>query len=284
MVESRSVKLEGAGGVQLAADVAGHPEGPPLVLAHGGGQTRHSWAKSVTTLAKAGYDVTNLDLRGHGESDWTADYSLDAFAADIQAVCERRDQPAILVGASLGGLASLLLAGRRPELVAALVLVDVAPQVEPAGAQRIQQFMLSHAETGFASPEEAADAVAAYNPSRPRPAASGGLMKNLRLKADGRYYWHWDPKFLQGDRRVGIDQAGLERSAANVRCPVMLVRGVLSDVVSDRSVAELRKLIPSLEYVQTEGAAHMVAGDRNDIFLRDLQTFLDKHAPAVAAG
>lgn len=276
LAAGRSIKLEASGGVCLAADVAGPPDGAPVILAHGGGQTRQSWDKAVAALAADGYHATNLDLRGHGESDWAAEYGLRAFADDLAAVCRRQSRPPVLVGASLGGLASLLVAGREPALVAALVLVDVAPQVELAGAQRIRDFMLRHAETGFADLDEAADAVADYAPHRPRPTSAEGLRKNLRLRADGRYYWHWDPKFLQGERGIGLDPDEMDAAAGAVHCPVLLVRGALSDVVSHRSVAALREGIPQLEYIETAGAGHMVAGDRNEVFLRDLQGFLKR--------
>jgi pimeloyl-ACP methyl ester carboxylesterase len=154
--------------------------------------------------------------------------------------------------------------------------VDVTPQVEQVGANRIRDFMLTNADAGFASLDEAADAVAAYNPHRPRPKSSEGLKKNLRLR-DGRYYWHWDPRFLKGEQRVGLEFERLEAAARQVKCPVLLVRGLLSDVVSDRSVQALREAIPHLEYVETKDAGHMVSGDRNDIFLSDLQGFLARH-------
>src|SRR5690348_15116279 len=102
-------------GVALAVDVAGPEDGTPVLLFHGGGQTRHSWHHTAAALADHGWRTYNTDLRGHGESDWDArgDYSLDAFAADIRAIARtvtsrnpRATKPA-LVGASLGGVASL---------------------------------------------------------------------------------------------------------------------------------------------------------------------------------
>lgn len=110
--------------------------------------------------------------------------------------------PPALVGASLGGVASLdAVGGAHTPLASALVLVDVAPRIEQAGAARIGDFMRNGAEEGFASLEEVADAIATYNPHRPRPANLGGLRKNVRQRADGRWTWHWDPRFMEPPHR-----------------------------------------------------------------------------------
>ena len=155
-----------------------------MVLLHGGGQTRHSWGGTANVLADKGWRAITLDGRGHGESDWSPeqDYRLSAFAGDVKAfVDDRLSRPPFLIGASLGGLTSILLAGEiAPGIARGIVLVDIVPDMEQAGADRIQQFMAEHAKTGFDSLEEVADAVAAYNPHRPRPSDLSGLRKNVR--------------------------------------------------------------------------------------------------------
>src|ERR1700737_1047985 len=125
-----AVRLRGSDGIELAADVEGPWHGPAVMLLHGGGQTRHAWKGTGGVLAHEGFFTVSVDLRGHGESDWAPDgnYSLDAYAADINAVVEQLGRPVALVGASLGGLSSLLALGETPDLDAtALVLVDVTP-------------------------------------------------------------------------------------------------------------------------------------------------------------
>jgi pimeloyl-ACP methyl ester carboxylesterase len=276
----RRTTLRGAG-LDLAADEAGEAGQTPVVFLHGGGQTRSSWKNAVRQVAARGFHVLSLDLRGHGESGWAedADYRMDRFVDDLCQVLEDLDQPAFLVGASLGGLASLLAAGERRAPVAGLVLVDVAPRIEFRGASRIGDFMRANPQ-GFASVAEAADVVAAYLPHRPRPKDTSGLRKNLRLDEDGRYHWHWDPRFVarkvteieplaQGDR--------LEEAARNLSVPTLLVRGGLSEVVSEQSIAEFRALVPAAEVVNIAGADHMVAGDRNDAFNQAVIDFLVRH-------
>lgn len=282
------VRIPVAPGMALAADVAGPADGSTVVLLHGGGQTRHSWAGTFRTLADAGWRVWSVDLRGHGESDWDpeGDYSLDAFVADVRAVAAAAPQPPVLVGASLGGLASMTALGEADDQAAvarALVLVDVANKIEVAGRDRIGDFMTA-APDGFASLEEAADAIAAYNPHRPRPSELSGLAKNLRQRDDGRWVWHWDPQFVQGrfgspdeTRSSLIRPDRLGAAADHLRVPTLLVRGRRSDLLSEEGAQEFLERVPHAEYADVAGAGHMVAGDRNEIFNTAILDFLDRH-------
>jgi pimeloyl-ACP methyl ester carboxylesterase len=277
-----TVQLIGAGGVRLTADVVGDPRDPAVVLLHGGGQTRHSWGSTASALAERGWRAYTVDLRGHGESEWPADgdYSLDAFARDVAAVASSFSQLPVLVGASLGGIASLIAVGESPSpLVAALVLVDIAHRAEPAGSQRVIDFMRANMREGFTSFGEAADAITEYNPNRPRPADLSGLQKNLRQRGDGRWVWHWDPRWLSesGDTKSSSVEPGRREAAAqSLSVPVLLVRGRSSDVLSAEGAREFLELVPHAEFVDVEGAGHMVAGDRNDVFNGAIQGFLDR--------
>jgi len=277
-------------GLELAADAYGPDDGPPVLLFPGGGQTRHSWDGTARLLGNKGWRATTIDLRGHGDSDWAADgdYSLDAFAADVRDVARATGhRPPALVGASLGGISSLIAiaeddqATDRP-VASALVLVDVAPRLEPEGVARIGAFMLGHLD-GFASLEDVADAVAAYNPHRPRPSDLSGLRKNVRQREDGRWYWHWDPRFMSPGRidepRSIRNEDRLERAAQTLTLPVLLVRGRQSDVLSEAGARNLQALVPHARFVDVAGAGHMVAGDRNDVFNDAVVAFLEETLP-----
>ena len=274
-------RFRASDGVELVCDVAGRPDAPTVVLLHGGGQTRHSWAGTMEVLASEGYRVLNFDARGHGDSDWSAEgnYHLDHRAADLAEVVRGCAGPFALVGASLGG-ATALHAVASGMKAAALVLVDIVPEPEPEGIARIVGFMKAHTD-GFATLDEAVDAVAAYNPSRPRPRDPSGLMRNLRAR-NGRLYWHWDPLTVTG-REDGFHTV-VQQSAAVVAdltaLPLLLVRGLSSDVVSEAGVAAFRAQAPRLEVVDVGGAGHMVAGDRNDAFAGGVIAFLRQHMPA----
>ncbi|CAJ1580923.1 alpha/beta hydrolase [[Mycobacterium] wendilense] len=270
-----------AGDVTMVADAYGDPADPPVVLLHGGGQTRHSWGSTAADLGSKGWYAVTVDLRGHGDSTWSPDgyYGLDRFAGDVIKVADYLGRPPVYVGASLGGNSSLAAISVRPDLALGLVLVDVSPFLQPAGTSRIRDFMVSHAETGFATLEEAADAVAAYVPHRPRPRNLEGLKKNLRHR-DGRWYWHWDPAFLASpldqpvQRDPLIDPARLGAAARDLRLPTLLVRGGESDVLSIDDAKRFLELVPHAEFASVEGAHHMVAGDDNAVFEDVLDDFL----------
>jgi pimeloyl-ACP methyl ester carboxylesterase len=288
MTTTSATTRRGRDGIRLAADVAGDPVDPPVLLLHGGGQTRHSWGTTQRDLAARGWYVASLDLRGHGDSEWApdGDYRIEAFADDIAEVARTLDRPA-LVGASLGGSSSLHALGTYgDQLARALVLVDVAPNIERSGARRIGDFMMEHMDDGFASLEAVADAVAAYNPHRPRPANLDGLRRNVRLR-DGRWYWHWDPTFIRGrfgseDETRTVEESqvhrteALEAAARSLTIPTLLVRGHQSDLLSAEGASRFRELAPHAEFVDVAGAGHMVAGDRNDAFNDAIVAFLER--------
>ena len=278
-------QFRSADGVMLTADDVGPRNAPVVILLHGGGQTRHSWSRAVEALAGRGYRVINFDARGHGDSDWSANgaYGFDDRVADLQAIVETLDRPFALVGASLGGGTSIhaVAGGMRPE---AVVLVDIVPHAEEAGIDRIVTFMRANPD-GFATLEDAAEAVAAYNPERPRSSSPDGLMRNLRRRADGRLYWHWDPLITAVDpqqHQIAVQESAREM-ARREHLSVLLVRGLQSDVVSDAGVAAFRALVPALEVVDVGGAGHMVAGDRNDAFTAGVVAFLEKQLPLSRA-
>lgn len=230
------LKLPGSG-LEIAATGYGDPADTPIVLLHGGGQTRRSWRTTASRLAELGWYAVAVDLRGHGDSGWSPDgnYHLDQFADDIRAISSALHTPPVLVGSSLGGLSSLAAISKDPLAAQGLVLVDVSPFVELEGAERVLEFMSAHPD-GFASLEEAAMAVSNYRskpavpnadlvpelngsnstsdtsnevaaagsdaearPSTPKSSRRGeGLRSNLR-EVNGRFYWHWDPQIIRAN-------------------------------------------------------------------------------------
>jgi non-heme chloroperoxidase len=262
-------------GLEIAYDEAGPADGAPVILMHGGGQTRSAWGGALSEGARRGFRMISLDLRGHGESGWAddGDYSHEASVADLARLADSLEAPPFIVGASLGGIIGLLHAGEGGR-ARGLVLVDIAPRVEEQGTSRIQAFMRG-APNGFASVEEAADAVAAFLPHRTRPKDTSGLMKNLRLRDDGRYHWHWDPKMLTG--RGPRPSERMREAAERLTIPTLLIRGRLSEVLSPEGVKEFLALVPHAEYADIAGADHMVAGDRNDAFNGAAFEFLERH-------
>jgi len=280
------VVFEGFEGVHLVADVRGEPDAWPVLFLHGGGQTRHAWGSTAETVAADGWRTVALDLRGHGDSDWApnGDYSFTAFGGDCLAVVDQLRKPPVLIGASLGGMSAMLAEGTSDRTVSCgLVLVDITPKANPAGIERIATFMQSGLD-GFDSLEEAASAIAAYTPQRTKRVNPAGLMKVLRNR-DGRWYWHWDPLLIRQERTEVVPDrltGLLDVAMSNIKVPTMLVRGLLSDVVTQEGVDYLLSKIPDATVVGVERAAHMIAGDRNDAFSESVVTFLqEKIRPTI---
>jgi pimeloyl-ACP methyl ester carboxylesterase len=270
--------------LRLTAEVLGEEAGrPPVLLLHGGGQTRHAWGSTAASLAAEGWMTIALDLRGHGDSEWSpdGDYNLDVFASDVRDIARALDSPPVLVGASLGGLSALLALTEGPTAEAAgLVLVDVAHRFELDGAQRIVDFMRDNPD-GFADPREATAAVGRYLPHRRAPADAGGIEKNLRWR-DGRWHWHWDPELLGASEPLLDPRAGealrerLIGALRHLEIPTALVRGGLSDVISRPIADEFAELAPQAQVLEVDRAAHMVAGDDNDRFTATVLAFLEE--------
>src|SRR5665213_1878759 len=278
--------FEGFEGLRLVADIRGPADGWPVLFLHGGGQTRHAWGSAAEVVAKQGWRTIALDLRGHGDSDWApnGDYSFTAFCADCIAVVDALGRPPVLVGASLGGMAAMLAEGTSDRTVSCgLVLVDITSKSNPEGIQRITSFMPSGLD-GFDTLEAAAEAIAAYTPQRTKRVNPAGLKKVLRQR-DGRWYWHWDPMLINQERtEVPPDRLSglLDVAMSNIHVPTMLVRGLLSDVVTQEGIDELLAKIPGATVVGVDGAAHMIAGDRNDAFSDAVVTFLeDRIRPTI---
>ena len=273
-----------SGELTLAADRYGDPSAPPVVFLHGGGQTRHSWGRAATTVAAAGWCALTVDLRGHGESSWdpNGSYGLDDYAGDLVAVFDELEQDPVVGGASRGGLTAIrTMGGLQPGTGRGLVLVDIVPAMERAGTDRIGDFLRAHVETGFASLEEAAEVVAAYAPRADRSIDPAGLRKNLRER-DGRWYWHWDPAFLMSDPSRDpaeiFDPVMLTECVRRIDAPKLLVRGRMSDVVSEEGARRFLADVPDVDYVDVADAAHMVAGDKNDAFRTAVLDFLARLA------
>lgn len=268
--------------LQIAYDAYGDKSDPVVIFTHGAGQTRYSWKGSAETLALQGFRAVSVDLRGHGDSHWSSDgdYSIHRFAEDLVELTDTLYQGSIkphVVGASLGGIAALVAAGiLRPGLFSSITLVDIAPNMEFAGVLKILGFMASNTGQGFASLQEASDCIAQYLPGRERPTETSGLRKNLRQKEDGRWYWHWDPKFITSmTKNIADDQfQEFETALTNIDVPLHLIRGGMSELVSEESVAKFKDLMPNADYTDVQGATHMIAGDRNDVFNSAVANFL----------
>ena len=290
--KARLTTIPARDGLPLAVETRGPADAPAVLFAHGFGQSRHAWARAAEDLAAHGWRTLTFDARGHGDSGRLPDgrYALEQFVDDLLVVARSLDAAPVLVGASMGGLLGLVTAGEtRPDPFRALVLVDITPRWESEGVERMLGFMRAHPR-GFASLDEAADAVAAYLPQRRRRKDRYELAQLLRRGGDGRLRWHWDPALLDTVAREGErHQQRLLSAARNIDVPVLLVSGGHSDIVSDATVAEFLEAVPHARHVEIPHATHTLAGDDNAAFTAAIEPFLttldqDSLPPLVGEG
>lgn len=279
------LRLDAAHGARLAATASDHGRRGRVLFAHGFGQTRHAWNATARALGAAGLQTLAYDARGHGDSDWNAadlPYHGEQFADDLIVLAGEQPRPPVLVAASMGGLFGLLAESRWPGLFSAMVLVDITPRWDTAGVERILAFMTAHPD-GFASLTQAADVISAYMPHRPRKSEQS-LRALLREDGHGRWRWHWDPRLVAELARDSEQhQDALAEAARQVKCPLLLVSGGRSDLVTPQTVAEFLALAPHARHVQLPQATHMVAGDDNDAFTATVLNYLDVLPAADAA-
>ena len=299
LINEQELNFNGAEGNRLAAtayvpkdNTAGHT---PVLLMHGGGQTRYSWAATAKQIAERGRVAIAVDARGHGESEWveSGNYSFEHYREDLVHLCDQTvelwgngKQGPALIGASMGGISGMLaqeqgdVYGWGYPLFSALVFVDITPRMTSSGVDKILGFMAANMRDGFESVEAAADVIAMYLPNRSRPKSLNGLSKNLRQRDDGRWYWHWDPRFIDGDNNISSGRADrvedLMNAVRKIEVPTLLVRGAKSELVTKEAVDEFLEMVPHAKFQDINEAGHMVAGDKNDVFAQSAISFLDE--------
>lgn len=268
-------EVVGADGTVLRGDSFGQG-GKAAILLHGGGQSRSAWRGAARRLAQAGYRAVAMDLRGHGASDWSAggNYSFDDYADDLARTIDLAGGRAVLVGASLGGHVSVVTAARHPAKVTALALADVTPWIDEGEIGTDIRAAMRRMGEGVSSLDEAAELVARLRGDVPRSDVSG-LRKHLRQRADGRWYWLWDPAYLTEENLSHGGEGGLfVAEARRLQCPLLVMRAECSTVTTPQQVDQFRAAIPWLRDVVIAGAGHMVTGDVNDAYADEILPFL----------
>jgi pimeloyl-ACP methyl ester carboxylesterase len=224
------------------------------------------------------YHVIAIDLPDHGDSDPGGGFGRTDIASTLPAFCDHfgLDRMAI-VGASLGGMVAITLAAAQPERVGAIVLIDVGHRLEDEGVKRIIELMSAH--ESFASLEEAAAEIAPYLPHR-KSVRPDRLRRNLRQRDDGRWVWKhgFGRRLRERPDHEWVDWrqlvAGLDDDAAGLRCPVLILRGDASDVLSSEGAHEISALIPDARLAIVKNAGHLAAGDNPDSTVSLIASFL----------
>jgi pimeloyl-ACP methyl ester carboxylesterase len=226
-----------------------------MLLVHGFGNEAHVWDDFAPRVAEA-YRVVALDLRGHGDSDWDAEkrYDYANHVADLEAVtAQLGSERMVLVGHSLGGRVAMLYAGRHPDRIAGLVIVDSAPELDARGTTRIRMEVAEHRAPVFAKVSEY-ETLLAHNYPAATPAALARMAAHgLRRRGDGSYELKMDTAYrgVDGPRLGAADMAAREAehvasmwaALEKLDAPTLVVRGAASDIMSpevaDRMVDEV---------------------------------------------
>jgi esterase len=271
----------------------GKPDLEPAVFLHGHGLTAHTW-DLVSLALRSRLRCVAPDLRGHGDSEWSPvmDYRVATHAADAERFLRQVTvAPAVLVGMSLGGLIALRCAAEAGELVRALVIVDIGP--ESAGKFRAapgragsgsgngprQPVNVFSAPVELESVEEFVQHSLAFNPRRDPVLLRGSLLHNLRQLPNGRWTWKYDQRPLLRTRSENGDDRddGMKDTwplTERVDCPVLVMRGGSSDILSRQGAADLAGRFRDGRWAQVPDAGHSVQGDNPAAFASALQSFL----------
>src|SRR5215467_4097961 len=209
--------------------------GHPVLFLHGGGLNAHTWDVVALMLHKR-FRCVALDQRGHGDSEWSAarDYGVDTQVGDIEGFIEllRLETP-LLVGQSMGGLNAFACAIRHSERIKGLVVVDVGPEINPSGAERIREFSST---PELDSPEAFLERATKFNPLRDPEVLRRSLFYNLRQLPSGKWTLKHDQRRSTEDNaRANARREQLAGQIGKISSPTLIVRGARSDILSDEA-------------------------------------------------
>jgi len=249
--------------------------GPPLLFLHGGGLNAHTW-DVVCLMLRDRYRCIALDQRGHGDSEWSPsiDYAVETQLADVEGLVNQLGlKNPVLVGQSMGGLNSIAYATRHSQEMSGLVVVDVGPEINPAGTQRIREFSST---PELDSPEAFLERAVKFNPLRNPAVLKRSLFYNLRQTPTGNWALKHDQR-RSSEEHARIATTQRERLGQQIRqisCPTLIVRGALSDVLTDEAADKFARSLAKGRWVRVENAGHNVQGDNPGGLLEVLLPFL----------
>jgi esterase len=247
----------------------------PILFLHGGGLNAHTW-DLVCLALRDEYHCVALDQRGHGDSEWSpvGDYSLPSQVRDIEGFIEKLglSRP-LVVGHSMGGFAAMAYTARFARRMAGLVLVDVAPELNPKGTARIRNFLAQDRELD--SVEAFVERAMAFNPLRNPALLRRSLLHNLRQLPNGKWTWKHDPNRVRPTpESMRARQEEIMREVNHMACPTLILRGAHSDVLSDAGAERFARALPDGRWLRVEGAAHTVQGDNPRGLVEAMRPFM----------
>ena len=249
--------------------------GHPILFLHGGGINAHTW-DVVCLMLRERYHCIALDQRGHGDSEWSPaiDYGVATQVGDVEGFIEKLGLAnPVLVGQSMGGLNSIAYAIRHSAKMKGLVVVDVGPEINSAGTQRIREFSST---PELESLEAFLERAVKFNPIRDPRVLRRSLFYNLRQLPTGKWSLKHDQRRASDDSwRIAAEQRErILRDVSNISCPTLIVRGGKSDVLSDDAAERFAHMLPHARWVRVENAGHNVQGDNPRGLLDAMNPFL----------
>lgn len=249
--------------------------GRPILLLHGGGLNAHTW-DVVCTMLRDRYRCVALDQRGHGDSEWSpvADYGVETQRGDVEGfIAGLQLRTPVLIGQSMGGLNAIAYAIGHSRDLKGLVVVDVGPEINPAGAQRIREFAST---PELDSPDEFLSRAVKFNPLRDPAVLKRSLFYNLRRTPAGKWTLKHDQRRAAEDaaRIATAQRERIARDIGRISCPTLILRGALSEVLSDEGADKFARSLPNAKWVRIENAGHNIQGDNPRAMLDALVPFL----------
>jgi pimeloyl-ACP methyl ester carboxylesterase len=249
--------------------------GHPILLLHGGGLNAHTW-DVVCTMLKERYRCVALDQRGHGDSEWSpvVDYGVESQKTDVEGfIANLQLRTPVLIGQSMGGLNSIAYATRHSGEIKGLVVVDVGPEINPAGTQRIREFAST---PELDSPDEFLTRAVTFNPLRNPAVLKRSLFYNLRQTPAGKWTLKHDQRRAseEASRIAAAQRERIARDIHKIACPTLIVRGALSEVLTDDAAERFARSLPNGRWVRVENAGHNVQGDNPRGLIDVLNPFL----------
>ncbi len=246
--------------------------GEPIVFLHGGALTAHTWDLICIGLRDS-HRCIALDLRGHGDSEWSDDYRIETATADVAALVAMLGAARChLVGMSLGGNIAAHFAGASAERVASLALIDVGPGIDFEATRSLRNFVDDAQDVG--NLETIVAAALLFNPQADRDKLAYRLKHSTRRTDEGRYRWKIDRRRPFDYDHILAKLAELPVLAPRIGCPVLIARGARSKIFSDEAAARCAALFARGEWTRIEDAGHNIQEDNPRALLDKYQRFL----------
>lgn len=254
----------------------GNPDKPPILFLHGVGMTAHSF-DLVALAIRGDFHCMSLDQRGHGDSEWSLDidYSTEAQGVDLLGLMNALNLPRVsIVGMSMGGLNAIRFAADNPDRVDALVLVDIGPDIQIVGSDRVKSFM--DEPPAFETIDEVIERAIQFNPRRDPMILRHSLAHNLRKLPNGKWAWKWDPRPLMyaDEAAEEASRRALWGAVEELVCPCLVVRGAQSDLFSQDDARFLAKRLRLGTWIEVANAGHNVQGDNPAGLVAAIRQFL----------